>query len=244
MVRTGRTSWANCWPSTVREIVPSGPTRRCVVPVVFSSWRIWLSRVARLTPISRAACRRLGCPGSVRTRRIRCSAPGRAKAHGEAGWTGRLVPLTVDGLIYGERDELMANLAARVLAVIELQPAHPPARLPKGRVARQFRRGPVDLAQPAARLLHHGPVHLEARRHGRVPDGRARQLPDHAGHVRRHLPGRIAFVGPVGAPRPTGSTRIGSAFLMQLFVHPRCLLLAVAGTWRQGGHQKILDRRT
>ena len=39
---------------------------------------------------------------------------------------------------------------------------------------------------PAARVLHHGAVHLEARRDRRVPDGRALQLPDHAGHVRRH----------------------------------------------------------
>ena len=45
--------------------------------------------------------------------------------------------------------------------------------------------GRVDLAQPAARVLHHRPVHLEARRHRRVPHGRARQLPHHARHVRR-----------------------------------------------------------
>ena len=43
----------------------------------------------------------------------------------------------------------------------------------------------LDLAQPAARLLHHRPVHLEARRHRRVPHGRPRQLPHHPRHVRR-----------------------------------------------------------
>ena len=43
----------------------------------------------------------------------------------------------------------------------------------------------VDLAQPAARVLHHRPVHVEARPDGRVADGRPRKLPDHARHVRR-----------------------------------------------------------
>ena len=41
------------------------------------------------------------------------------------------------------------------------------------------RQRPVDLAQPAARVLHHRAVHLEARRHRRVPHGRARQRPHH-----------------------------------------------------------------
>jgi integrase len=37
----------------------------------------------------------------------------------------------------------------------------------------------------AARVLHHGAVHVEAGRDRRVPDGRACQLPGHARHVRR-----------------------------------------------------------
>ena len=53
------------------------------------------------------------------------------------------------------------------------------------RLARRRRQWPVDLAQPAARVLYHGPVHLEARPHRRVPHGRPRQLPHHARHVRR-----------------------------------------------------------
>ena len=48
----------------------------------------------------------------------------------------------------------------------------------------------LDLAQPAARVLHHRPVHLETRRHRRVPHGRPRQLPHHPRHVRRHHQGR------------------------------------------------------
>ena len=73
----------------------------------------------------------------------------------------------------------------KALAVVQLQPQRPPARLPGRRVAGRRRQRPVDLAQPAARVLHHRPVHLEARPHRRVPDGRARQLPHHARHVRR-----------------------------------------------------------
>ena len=49
--------------------------------------------------------------------------------------------------------------------------------------ARQRR---VDLAQPAARAVHHRPVHLETRRHRRLRHGRARQRPHHPGHVHRH----------------------------------------------------------
>jgi hypothetical protein len=41
------------------------------------------------------------------------------------------------------------------------------------------------LAQPAARVLHHRPVNLETRRHGRVTDGRALELPHHARKIRR-----------------------------------------------------------
>ena len=44
----------------------------------------------------------------------------------------------------------------------------------------------VDVAQPAVRVLHDRPVHLEARCYRRVPDGRPRQLPHHPRHVRRH----------------------------------------------------------
>jgi hypothetical protein len=50
----GQASRANCSPSAVK-VIPSGPVRSNVVPVASSSWRIWLSRVARMMPISRAA---------------------------------------------------------------------------------------------------------------------------------------------------------------------------------------------
>ena len=48
------------------------------------------------------------------------------------------------------------------------------------------RQRPLDLAQPAARAVHHRPVHLETRRHRRLGHGRARQRPHHPGHVHRH----------------------------------------------------------
>ena len=67
----------------------------------------------------------------------------------------------------------------QALAVVELQPQRPQARLPGHRLARRGRQRPVDLAQPAARVLHHRPVHLEARPHRRVLHGRARQRPHH-----------------------------------------------------------------
>jgi hypothetical protein len=49
----------------------------------------------------------------------------------------------------------------QALAVLQLQPQRPAARLSLGRLARRRRPRQVDLAQPAARVLHHGLVHLE-----------------------------------------------------------------------------------
>ena len=84
-----------------------------------------------------------------------------ARAEQEAGTN----PL---GLIFPSPD-------GQALAVLQLQPPRPQARLPGRRLARRGRQRQVDLAQPAARVLHHRPVHLEARRHRRVLHGRARQ---------------------------------------------------------------------
>jgi hypothetical protein len=75
--------------------------------------------------------------------------------------------------------------AGQALAVQQLQPQRPQARLPRDRLARRGRQRPVDLAQPAARVLHHGPVHLEAGPHRRVLHGRARQRPHQPADVRR-----------------------------------------------------------
>ena len=41
------------------------------------------------------------------------------------------------------------------LAVLQLQPQRPQARLPGGRLARRRRQRQLDLAQPAARVLYH-----------------------------------------------------------------------------------------
>jgi hypothetical protein len=71
----------------------------------------------------------------------------------------------------------------QALAHLQLLPSDPQACLPGGRMARYQRQRQLDLAQPAARVLHHGSVYLEARCHRSVPHGRPRQLPHHPGHV-------------------------------------------------------------
>jgi hypothetical protein len=73
-----------------------------------------------------------------------------------------------------------------LVAVLQLRPPRPGPRLPGGRLARPRRQRPLDLAQPAARAMHHRAVHLETRRHRRLSHGRARQRPHHPGHVHRH----------------------------------------------------------
>ncbi len=45
------------------------------------------------------------------------------RAHGESGWTGRLIPLTVDGLIYGS-SMAMLNSARRLPGLGELLMVH------------------------------------------------------------------------------------------------------------------------
>ena len=46
------------------------------------------------------------------------------RAHGEAGWTGRLVPVTVDGLIYAS-SMVMLDSARRDAHLADLPGAHP-----------------------------------------------------------------------------------------------------------------------
>ena len=74
----------------------------------------------------------------------------------------------------------------QAVVVLELQAQRPQARLPGGRLARPGRQRAVDLAQPAARVLHHRPVHLETGGHRRVLHGRACRHPHHPDDVRRH----------------------------------------------------------
>ena len=87
--------------------------------------------------------------------------------------------------------------AREALAVLQLRLQRPQTRLPGDRLTRRRRQRRLDLAQPAPRVLHHGLVHLQARRHRRVLDGRPRQLPHHARHARRQHRGRPR-------PRPHG----------------------------------------
>jgi hypothetical protein len=73
-------------------------------------------------------------------------------------------------------------------------------RLPGGRMARRARQRHLDVAQPAARVLHHRPVHLEARRHRRVPHDRPRQLPHHPAAAQGLRADRM--VQRIGSPTP------------------------------------------
>ena len=73
----------------------------------------------------------------------------------------------------------------QLLAVLQLRPPRPGARLPGRRVARPRRHRHLDLAQPAARVLHHSPVLLAPGTHRRLLHGRPRQRPRHPRHVRR-----------------------------------------------------------
>ena len=72
-----------------------------------------------------------------------------------------------------------------LVAVLQLRPPRPGARLPRRRMARPRRRRHLDLAQPAARVLHHRPVRLAPRTRRRLLHGRPRQRPRHPRHVRR-----------------------------------------------------------
>ena len=124
----------------------------------------------------------------------------------------------------------------KALAVLQLQPQRPGARLPGGRLARRRRQRRVDLALPAARVLHHGPVHLEARPHRRVPHGRARQLPHHPRHVRRHhrrrprpRPHRHRVTTPGRDEGPGASRRLRAArLLLAILEEPACRTLISA----------------
>jgi integrase len=68
----------------------------------------------------------------------------------------------------GDRDQpARADLPltpGNALALLQLRPARPGPGLPGSRLARRRRQRHLDLALTAARVLHHRPVHLEARR--------------------------------------------------------------------------------
>jgi integrase len=61
----------------------------------------------------------------------------------------------------------------KVLATVQLQSPCPRARLSCRRMAKHPRQHHLDLAQPATRVLHNGPVHLAPGPHRRVPHGRS-----------------------------------------------------------------------
>ena len=92
-----------------------------------------------------------------------------------------------------------------LVAVLQLRPPRPGTRLPGRRVARPRRHRHLDLAQPAARVLHHSPVLLAPRTRRRLLHGRPRQHPRHPRHVRRRhrrRPGPRPHSHPIAPCRP------------------------------------------
>lgn len=57
------------------------------------------------------------------------------RAHGEVGWTGRLVPLTVDGLIYASSMVMLATMATYAMAANRGLPGE--SRVPRHPVVAQ-----------------------------------------------------------------------------------------------------------
>jgi hypothetical protein len=78
------------------------------------------------------------------------------RAHGEAGWTGRLVPLTVDGLIYASSMVMLdsARCKAPVLALAQWLLGQGVAATLAANVAHGLGYGPVGAAVAAWRSLH------------------------------------------------------------------------------------------
>ena len=92
-----------------------------------------------------------------------------------------------------------------LVAVLQLRPPRPGPRLPGRRLARPRRHRRLDLAQPAARVLHHRPVRLAPRTRRRLLHGRPRHRPRHPRHVRRRHrrhPGPRPHRHPIAPCRP------------------------------------------
>ena len=116
------------------------------------------------------------------------------RAHGETGWIGRLVPLTVDGLIYASSMVMLdaARREAPVPALARWLPGPGIAATLAANVAHGLGHGPAGAAVaawPAVALvggLSLGPVHRDLRRRGAAHAGRpAAPRPHQAQPARR-----------------------------------------------------------
>ena len=99
-------------------------------------------------------------------------------AHGEAGWTGRLVPLTVDGLIYASSMMMLdsARRKARVPPLARWLLGVGIAATLAANVAHGFGHGPsraVVAAWPAVALVGSYELLMVIIRSGRLPAGAA-----------------------------------------------------------------------
>jgi len=98
------------------------------------------------------------------------------RAHGEVGWTGRLVPLTVDGLIYASSMVMLdsARRKARVPSLARWLLALGIAATLAANVARGLGHGPsgaVVAAWPAVALVGSYELFMVIIRSGQVPAG-------------------------------------------------------------------------
>ena len=98
------------------------------------------------------------------------------RAHGESGWTGRLVPLTVDGLIYASSMVLpgSARREAPVPALARWLPGLGAAATLAANVAHGLGRGPAGAAVaawPAVALAGSSELFMTIIRGARPPDG-------------------------------------------------------------------------
>ena len=153
------------------------------------------------------------CGGGGRCRCGRCGcsyehAYALVRAHGEAGWTGRLVPLTVDGLIYASSMVMLDSARRNV-------PVPPLARWLLGlgvaatlaaNVAHGFGHGPsgaVVAAWPAVALVGSCELLMVIIRSGQVPAGPAAGSGASGASGDGPLPAQAAeeFAGEVAAGR-------------------------------------------
>jgi len=118
------------------------------------------------------------------------------RAHGETGWIGRLVPLTVDGLIYASSMVLLdsARREAPVPALARWLPGLGIAATLAANVAHGLGHGPACAAVaawPAVALAGSYELFMTIIRGARQPDGRV----SGAGHV----PGAVSGTDPLRA---------------------------------------------
>jgi hypothetical protein len=136
------------------------------------------------------------------------------RAHGETGWMGRLVPLTVDGLIYASSMVLpdAARRQAPVPALARWLPGLGIAATPAANVAHGLGHGPAGAAVaawPAVALAGSYESFMTVIRGARQPDGRVSGAEPVPGAVSGADPLRVGAAGVFAAGVAAGFPRSG-----------------------------------